>query len=286
MYGFFKFLAAVLVVCLLPFAFWFVFYRFKGFRLPRRSISVGRSPSVLRRVFFDFPRRYVLDVFQRNPDAFAEYGVHIIAGEQGAGKTITLTYMLREWQRKYPKVQVRTNYGYAFENGEINHWKDIVSHNNGELGEIDVIDEIQNWFNSLQSKDFPVEMLTEVTQQRKQRKIVIGTSQVFNRVAKPIREQTTFLYEPVTLFGCLTIVRVYKPVVGDDGLAERKLLRRMFFFVHSDELRSSFDTYRKIQNLADSGFKPASDQMRGSGQVIQVQQSPSSGLPLFSKRSR
>lgn len=65
-----------------------------------------------------------------------------------------------------------------------------------------------------------------------------------------------------------------------------KLPRRMFFFVHSDELRSSFDTYRKIQNLAQSGFKPASDQMRGSGQVIELQQSKSPGTPLFSKRSR
>lgn len=286
MYGFFKFLAAVVFVCLLPFAFWFVFYRFKGFRLPRRSVSVGRSPSVLRRLFVDFPRRYVLDVFQRNPDAFPEYGVHLIAGEQGSGKTITLTYMLREWQRKYPKLQVATNYFYAFQDLEIVDWHDIVSHNNGELGEIDVLDEMQNWFNSLQSKDFPVEMLTEVTQQRKQRKIIIGTSQVFGRVAKPIREQVTFLYEPITVFGCLTIVRVFKPVLGEDASIKRKLFRRAFFFVHSDELRSSFDTYLKIQNLAGSGFKPASDQIRGSGQVIELQQSKSPGTPLFSKRSR
>lgn len=51
MYGFFKFLATVLSACLLPFAFWFVFYRFKGFRLPRRSVSVGRTPTIFRRVF-------------------------------------------------------------------------------------------------------------------------------------------------------------------------------------------------------------------------------------------
>ena len=78
---------------------------------------------------------------------------------------------------------------------------------NGIYGEIDVLDEIQNWFNSLQSKDFPPEMLTEITQQRKQTKMILGTSQVFSRLAKPIREQTYMLYEPTTLFWLFNICK-------------------------------------------------------------------------------
>ena len=155
--------------------------------------------------------------------------------------------MLLRLKKMYPRLKIKTNFNFNYQDGEINHWKDIVSSTNGIYGEINVIDEVQNWFNSLQSKDFPIEMISEITQQRKQRKCIIGTSQVFSRVAKPIREQTYFLYEPVTLFGCLTIVRKYKPLLSADGLTDTKNLIGMFFFVHNKELRESFDTYHKIE---------------------------------------
>ena len=125
--------------------------------------------------------------------------------------------MLLRYQKMYPKLKIKTNYYYEFENAHIGHWKDVVNGTNGIYGEIDVLDEIQNWFNSLQSKDFPPEMLTEITQQRKQTKMIIGTSQVFSRIAKPIREQTYMLYEPSTLFGCITFVRKYDITTDTSG---------------------------------------------------------------------
>lgn len=221
-----------------------------GFPLPKLK-KVG----FFKRIFFLFPQRWVLDGLTRNRESFCEHGIHIIAGEQGSGKSITLTYLLLQYQAQYPKLVVKTNYGYAHEQASITHWKDVVASENGVYGEINVLDEIQNWFSSLASKDFPVEMLEELTQQRKQRKMIIGTSQVFSRVAKPLREQTTYLYEPFTILGCLTVCRVYKPSMSVDGLTANKKLRRMFFFVHSDEIRNSFDTYKKIQKYKDIGFQ-------------------------------
>jgi len=178
-------------------------------------------------------------------------GVHIIAGKQGCGKSITLTYLLLRYQEMYPKLKVITNYYYAHEDFHINHWKDLINYQNGKYGCIVVLDEIQNWFNSLQSKDFPVEMLTEITQQRKQRKMIIGTSQVFSRVAKPIREQTYMLYEPMVIFGCITFVRKYDVTTNTDGLADTKKYRGCFFFVQNEKIRNSFDTFRKVENLAE-----------------------------------
>lgn len=52
------------------------------------------------------------------------------------------------------------------------------------IGEIDVLDEIQNWFNSLQSKDFPPEMLTEITQQRKQTKMILRNKSSIYKISK------------------------------------------------------------------------------------------------------
>lgn len=265
MYGFFIGAFKVFVYLTLPFIVFslsaVIYYRFMlGYKFKKGTVRPFKQFPLIFRLLVQFPFRFIKDKLTFDPDFFQPYGVHIIAGEQGSGKTITLVYLLKKYQYIYPKLVVKTNMLYKFENSSITHWRDVVASNNGIYGEIDVLDEIQNWFSSLQSKDFPPEMLTEITQQRKQRKMIIGTSQVFSRVAKPIREQTTFLYEPVTLFGCLTWVRVYKPIISADGNMDNKhdkKLRGMFFFVHTDSLRDSFDTYKKIEKISEEGFVPS-----------------------------
>ena len=275
--SFIIFVVKAILVVISPFVtmglIFYIYYYFRGYRRKKGLYKYVGHGFIIKRLLWDFPKRFVLDLYERDPDRFREYGVHIIAGEQGCGKSITLTYMLMRYQKMYPRMLVKTNYCYANEDGQITHWKDVVDGTNGIYGEIDVIDEIQNWFNSLQSKDFPPEMLQEITQQRKQTKCIIGTSQVFTRVAKPLREQTYLLYEPITLFGCLTFVRVYKPVLNADGCCDDKKLRDIFFFVHSAELRNNYDTLKKIQTLVKSGFKTETDQLRNgsSRTVIELQ---------------
>ena len=246
------------------------FYFFKDMRFKKGEYRYVSNGSFLKRIFIDFPKQLVLDAFNRDPDNFREYGVHIIAGKQGSGKSITLTYMLLKYQQMYPKLKIKTNYYYEFENAHIGHWKDVVNGTNGIYGEIDVLDEIQNWFNSLQSKDFPPEMLTEITQQRKQTKMILGTSQVFSRIAKPIREQTYMLYEPTTILGCLTIVRKYDITTDVSGQTDTKKFKGVFFFVHNDKLRNSYDTYRKIIDLSNEGFKSETEQIRNVDNTLNL----------------
>ena len=256
-----KIIGIVLLPFIIPMICFYIYFRFiKKMKKPKCYLKSLKKRNFFVRLFFDFPKRFILDRFTLNPNAFREKGVHIICGEQGSGKSITLTYMLLKFQEQYPNLTIKTNYGYMYETEPIRHWKDIVDSNNGEDGEIDVLDEIQNWFNSLQSKDFPPEMMTEITQQRKQRKCIFGTAQVFGRISKPIREQITYLYEPITIFGCLTIVRKYKPIVSNqDGVVDSKKFKGMFFFVHDDIVRGSFDTYKKIQLMSEDGFKADSE---------------------------
>lgn len=240
----------------------FLYYYFvKDMRFKEGEYKYFGHGSFFRRILIDLPRQIILDRFNNDPDEFKEYGVHIIAGKQGTGKSITLTYLLMRYQEMYPKLKVATNYYYKYEDKHIEHWKDIINYNNGKYGVIVVLDEIQNWFNSLQSKDFPPEMLTEITQQRKQRKIIFGTSQVFGRVAKPIREQTYMLYEPTTLFGCLTFVRKYDITTDISGNTDTKKYRGCFFFIQNPEIRGSFDTYRKVEELSKEGFKSEEQQL-------------------------
>jgi len=265
LFEFLFFLTKVVAVAIFPFVLsciiFYIYYYRKGKRIKKPTIkSTYKKTPLLKKLFFDFPQRFILDLFARNPDAFFENGLHLFAGEQGSGKTIASIEMSLRLKKTYPMLKLRSNIKITFQDGKINDWRDIVFNNNGIHGQIDFIDEIQAWFNSNNSKNFPPEMLTEVCQQRKQTKCIIGTSQVFKRVAKPIREQVKVLYEPLTILNCFTIVRVYKPTVDDEGSLKKKRLIRTYCFVHSKELREAYDTMEKVKSYTNVGFKPLSEQ--------------------------
>lgn len=46
------------------------------------NINIFGHGSILKRIFIELPKQLVLDNFNRNPDQFKEYGVHVIAGKQ------------------------------------------------------------------------------------------------------------------------------------------------------------------------------------------------------------
>ncbi len=256
-------LCCIFVPFLLSFLSSFIYLRFIK-KIKRKKGSLGRlkKHSILRRIYKDFPYRLIKDIFERDPEEFKEFGVRFICGEQGSGKTVFLTKYLLDLKKKYPRLKIQTNYNFKYEDDRITHWKDMVERNNGVYGYINVLDEVQNWFNSLASKNFPPEMMTEISQQRKQRKLFLCTSQVFGRVAKPIREQAMIVYEPFTLFGCITFVREYKPYFDDTGTLVKKKPRGIQFFIHNDIIRESYDTYKKVQEMSKAGFKDEDMQIR------------------------
>ena len=233
----------------------FIIMEIKKGKKIKKSQSTYKRKSVIYRLFYEFPKRLALDIVNRNPDEFKEYGLHMVCGEQGSGKTISVVEMLLRMKEIYPRVKIRTNMFYKYQDATIEDWQDLIKNENGEYGQIEVLDEIQTWFSSMESKNFPPEMLTEISQQRKQRKMLIGTAQVFSRIAKPIREQTTFVYCPMTLCGCLTIVRKTKPEYWDDEKQVFKRYIKTYFFVHNSKIRNAFDTYEKVERYTKSGFQ-------------------------------
>lgn len=252
--------AVIVSLILLVTSVFIIVHLCKGDKIPKRTVKAKyRKRNVFVRIFFDFPRRMADDFFHKNRDAMNIHGIYIFAGEQGTGKTIAAIQFLRENLRKYPRIRIKSNISIDFQHGKIEHWQQILNSNNGSIGEIDFIDEVQNWFSSNESKNFPMEMLTEVTQQRKQHKVIVGTSQVFTRMSKPLREQTKFLCLPTTIAGCLTVVRVYKPVLDDTGTMISKKFCKMYFFVHDQELRECYDTFEKVERLSVKGFQSAID---------------------------
>lgn len=227
----------------------------KGNRIAKGSRKVIKKKGILRRIFIDTPHQFVIDLFEREPDFFTYQGLIIFEGRQGAGKTISMIEFAMRMQNEYPLSKCITNLGYKYENTKLKDWRMLTNYKNGKKGVIVVMDELQNWFSSNDSKNFPPEMLGVITQNRKNRRIILGTSQNFYLLAKAIRSQATEVRRCTTLLGCLTIVRRFEPILDSEGNVVEWKKRGMYFFVHNKKLRESYDTYKVIENLSKSGFK-------------------------------
>lgn len=244
------FLLILFVLCMSQ----YVYLRLKGYELKRGEHYRVKKESIFKRLFVDAPRRIVLDKFNQDPEFFRFQGLHVFCGEQGSGKTIALVEFIIRMQKEYPKAKCITNLGYTGEDDVLSEWQQLLTYNNGKKGVIVGIDEIQNWFASGKNT-LPESMLEVVTQNRKNRRIIVATSQVFTRMAKGLREQCTLIYEPITFLGCITWVRIKKPILDSDGNVVEKKYRGSYFFVHTQELRDAYDTYKVIHTLSKEGFK-------------------------------
>lgn len=119
---------------------------------------------------------------------------------------------------------------------------------NGFEGVLYLIDEIHLEFNSLESKNIPIEIMVEVSQQRKQRKHIVGTSQVYMRLAKPLREQIDTVVICKNYLQCIQYNKVIngKTATEENGKLHADIIRK-FLWIHRPELYSSYDTFAKMK---------------------------------------
>lgn len=250
--------------------FWFIVKFFKGERVHRGSVKKIKKRSALMRILYDAPRQYVEDLYNMKPDFFRPQGLVVFTGRQGSGKTSAAMQYAIELLDTYPKAKCLSNTKFKYQNEQLNHWKQLINYKNAHKGVIVIMDELQNWFGSNQSRNFPPEMLGVITQNRKNRRIILGTSQNFYLLAKAIRSQCTEIRECTTLAGVMTIVIKREPILKEDGDVKELKFRGMYFFVHSPRLRNSYDTYAVVDALGKSGFQE-NPVMRNEGQNVTVQ---------------
>jgi hypothetical protein len=128
--------------------------------------------------------------------------------------------------------------------------------NNDRKGVCYLIDEMHIYFNSVAeggSKNVPMYVFTEISQQRKQRKCIIGTSQIFTRLSKPFREQC----DNVIL--CRTFLGVFTMQSAWDGMSLEQDFQgnitgnrtKRGFFYHTKYIRTAYDTYQKVVSAVE-----------------------------------
>lgn len=208
----------------------------------------------------------------KDPDFFAPFGTQVHCGRQGSGKTISAVHTVRKIKSDYPKAILVSNMALTFlEPVPVTRFLDsefkfdpfkqyVLAHevddlhvaltqiNNDFRGVIYLIDEIHTYFNALQSKDIPMHVFTEISQQRKQRKLIIGTSQLFMRMAKPLREQCDLIIMCKTFLGHFTKMDIYDAMTLEQDYSGHLIgtKKKTAWFAHTQELHESFDTFQKI----------------------------------------
>lgn len=120
--------------------------------------------------------------------------------------------------------------------------------NNAEYGVIYLIDELHLELNSLESKNVDIEIMVEISQQRKQRKHIVGTSQIFMRLAKPLREQIHDIILCQNYFGCIQFNKwINGETVREENGKIQADVNGRFIWTHKPSYYSEYDTYAKMK---------------------------------------
>lgn len=200
---------------------------------------------------------------KEHPEYFDPDGILVFCGPQGSGKTLSAVSYVLKLAKQYPNMILVSNMEIAAEalNGVEQYryegLEDLSKYSNGYAGVCFLLDEIQIEFNSLESKNIDPAVITEIAQQRKQRKHIVGTSQVFNRIAKPFREQFKYAVQCKCWGGLLQHNKIVKGedcIVDDTGEVKTEHVKHVWWF-HSPALYKSYNTYAKILRLNDNDFK-------------------------------
>ena len=196
--------------------------------------------------------KYKRDFKLAHPEYFDPDGLLVFCGPQGSGKTLSAVQYCRNLLERYPACKFVTNVSIeglplTTEVIEYDGLDTLMNVSNGYAGVLYLIDELHLEFNSLESKSISIEEMTEFAQQRKQRKHIVGTSQVFMRLAKPLREQIKRVIICRNYFG---LVQHNTEIDGTTAVEEGGKLKAEtkghYWWIHTPELYSCYDTYAKM----------------------------------------
>lgn len=190
---------------------------------------------------------------KEHPYYFKPEGITVFTGSQGEGKTLSAVQMTKKILKDYPrcilitntKIEGVSNLQLPFEDLE-----DLEIYNNEEYGIIFFVDEIQNYLSSLMSKNIPLSTIINLTQQRKQRKLIIATSQVYSRMAKPLREQVKNVVICNKYLFFIQVNWLIDSMKTREVNGDLKLeIKKRFLWFHSPKLYKTYDTYNKVYGL-------------------------------------
>lgn len=192
-------------------------------------------------------RAYKRDFDRKNRGYFRPDGTIVFCGPQGSGKTLSAVRYVRRLKEIYPEAIVISNIKLTgIDTIEFQGLDDMsVYPNNGIYGTIILIDEIQIEFNSLESLNVSPSEMAVISQQRKRRVHIVGTSQLFTRISKVYREQITAAIDCSCLFNSIqknSIIDFDACAYDINGNLTKTAYTRSIYWTRSPRDFESYDT--------------------------------------------
>lgn len=258
--------AVLIAIILIVYAGCELYYYLKGYRPTGTEHYSPKKENIFKTLFLGI-RQAAYDHRTRNIEHIPEQytGLFCVEGMPGSGKSTSAVYDARKLKEEFPKIKVYTNMDVKFQDGEIAKWQNLMEYNNGENGQIYILDEIGTLLNSRNFASFPPEALDMCTQSRKIRTRILYTTQEFKFADITLRRLTREVWRPITIARTICILIKYKPVINSDGEIEKKKLKGIEIYRQTPELRECFDTRKQIAVIKRDGFAPRSEQIRPEG---------------------
>lgn len=198
--------------------------------------------------FKTFPKRWTRPKGNQFP-----VGTRVYKGFQGSGKTLSMVKYAFDIQRAFPKCRVYSNIiirglsdNYTFINND-SVLSQALSLSNGADGVLILLDEAHLFFNK--KTGISLDVLAAISQQRKDRKRLVFSSQIWEELDVSLRKQVKEVVNCRCCFGHFQINTItdgesltYDKLQGEYVAA--KLYSELF--KHTDELYNSYDTYQRI----------------------------------------
>ena len=172
-------------------------------------------------------------------------------GFQGSGKTLSLIHYAYEVKEEFPNCKIYSNvilcdidYTYISNDYVLN---EALTYENGDNGVLIILDEAHLYFNK---KDgIPLDVLTCISQQRKDRRRLCFTSQIWEELDVSLRKQVKEVVSCRNIFGLIQINTIYdgESITYDkmkgDWVAKKI---KTEVFKHNDNLYRKYDTRQKV----------------------------------------
>ena len=194
------------------------------------------------------------------------YGIYGFFGLPGTGKTMAMCKELAKLRKKYGKeIYITTNFCYTDQDFVFAGWKDLLKTYDKPL--VVAWDEVQNEFNSRDFKNFPIALLTQLTQVRKGKGIrIYYTSQRFHFVDKNFRALSFMVSDCRTILGRYTIVKKYDIIDYEELVQTAQVDRKckikpkfVDFFIQTDKLRNSYDSFKMLETAKTKEYMTRSE---------------------------
>lgn len=184
-------------------------------------------------------------------------GSRVYKGFQGSGKSLSMVKYAQDIAKEFPNAIIYSNMklkniqNYVFiENDSI--LKTALTLSNGERGVLILLDEAHLYFNK--KSGISLDVLTCISQQRKDRKRLVFSSQIWEELDISLRKQVKEIVSCRCFFGKFQVNTLSDgETLTYDKQAGEYVAKRIRYeiFKHNQELYDSYDTYQKIVSNRD-----------------------------------